>query len=99
MSIGCYNRFWKKYFMIGMFPSIPAHAMLVFLFISYKMNLFSLVVCVDLIIGFTFYSVFIFIPLFKINSQFKSLYKSFYQLLMYASLLNHSEYELVLIMF
>ena len=99
MSIGCYNRFWKKYFMIVMFPSIPAHAMLVFLFISYKMNLFSFVLCVDLIIGLTLYSVFIFIPLFKINSQFKSLYKSFYQLLMYASLLNHSEYELVLIMF
>ena len=99
MSIGCYNRFWKKYFMIVVFPSIPAHAMLVFLFISYKMNLFSFVFCVDLIIGLTFYSVFIFIPIFKINSQFKSLYKSFYRLLMCASLLNHSQYELVLIMF
>ena len=99
MSIGCYNRFWKKYFKIIMFPSIPAHAMLVFLFITYKMNLLSLVLCVELIIGLTLYSVFTFIPLFKINSQFNSLYKSFYQLLMCASLLNHSQYEMVLIMF
>ena len=99
VSIGSYNRFWKQYLRFTMFPSIPAHAMLVYLFITYKMNLFSFVVCVDLIIALTLYSVFIFIPLFKINSQFKSLYKSFYQLLMCASILNHSQYKMVLILF
>ena len=99
VSTGSYNRFWKQYLRFAMFPSIPAHAMLLYLFISYKMNLFSFVVCVDLIIGLTLYSVFIFIPLLKINSQLKSLYKSFYQLLMCASLLNHSQYEKVLIIF
>ena len=97
ISMNCYNRFWKKYLWFALFTSIPGHAFLLFCLInsSIKLSLLELICVINEFIECNLISLFIFYPLFTINTHFKSLYKSYYQLLMLASVWCHPKYEKV----
>ena len=97
ISMNCYNRFWKKYLWFALFTSIPGHAFLLFCLInsSIKLSLLELICVMNEFIECNLISLFIFYPLFIINAHFKSLYKSYYQLLMLASVCCHPKYEKV----
>ena len=97
ISINCYNRFWKKYLWFAVCTSVPAHAFLLFSLISpsIKPNTFELICTLNEFLECNMITLFIFYPLFKIKTHFKSLYKSYYKLLMLGSILTHPKYEKV----
>ena len=97
ISMNCYNRFWKKYLWFALFTSIPGHAFLLFCLISpsIKPSTSELICIFNEFLECNMITLFIFYPLFKIKNHFKSLYKSYYKLLMLGSTLTHPRYERV----
>lgn len=95
ISMGCYNRFWKKYLWCSIFTLIPVHAIAVHCLSSIHLNTFEFIFILNEFVEVNLISLFIFVPLFKINSQYILLYKSFYQLQMFSSSLNIFQYEKV----